>query len=102
MCSANLDQNTLEVILASIESGGVHALTFASGSATTATVLQSVSLNAHTVSINDMYGGTFRYMTRVACEYLGLKTAFVDLEQVISDAIWENTKVLLSLIHSFI
>jgi O-acetylhomoserine/O-acetylserine sulfhydrylase-like pyridoxal-dependent enzyme len=86
--------------LASLESGGAYALAFASGSATTATVLQSLGPNAHIVSVNDVYGGTFRYMTRVAKENQGLQTTFVDLESAdedqINSAIRDDTKVCLS------
>ncbi|EDR02942.1 uncharacterized protein LACBIDRAFT_191633 [Laccaria bicolor S238N-H82] len=96
--SANPNRNALEATLASLESGGAHALAFASGSATTATVLQSLGPNAHIVSVNDVYGGTFRYMTRVANENQGLETTFVDLEhadeEAIRDAIRENTKLI--------
>ena len=86
--------------MSSLESGGAYALAFASGSATTATVLQSLGPNAHIVSVNDVYGGTFRYMTRVAKENQGLETTFVDLEnadedQIIS-ALRDDTKVCLS------
>ena len=85
--------------LASLESGGAHALAFASGSATTATVLQSLGPNAHIISVNDVYGGTFRYMLRVAAENQGLETTFLDLESADDDeilgAIRENTKVTL-------
>jgi cystathionine gamma-lyase len=83
--------------LSSLESGGAYALAFASGSATTATVLQSLGPNAHIVSVNDVYGGTFRYMTRVAKENQGLDTTFVDLENAdegqINSALRDNTKV---------
>jgi O-acetylhomoserine/O-acetylserine sulfhydrylase-like pyridoxal-dependent enzyme len=103
--STNPNRNALEATLASLESGGAHALAFASGSATTATVLQSLGLNAHIVSVNDVYGGTFRYMTRVASENQGLETMFVDQEHAdegaIRDAIRENTKIRLSLVLFF-
>ncbi|KAF8975767.1 Cys/Met metabolism PLP-dependent enzyme-domain-containing protein [Cyathus striatus] len=96
--SANPNRNALESALASLESGGGHALAFASGSATTATVLQSLGPNAHIISVNDVYGGTFRYMTRVAKENQGLETTFVDLEQAgeeqILAAVRENTKLV--------
>jgi cystathionine gamma-lyase len=86
-------------MLASLESGGAHALAFASGSATTATVLQSLGHNAHIISVNDVYGGTFRYMNRVAKENQGLETTYLDLENAdeeqINDAIRGNTKVCL-------
>ena len=83
--------------MASLESGGAYALAFASGSATTATVLQSLGPNAHIVSVNDVYGGTFRYMRQVATENQGLESTFLDLENAgdeeILGAIRENTKV---------
>jgi cystathionine gamma-lyase len=97
--SGNPNRNALEQTLSSLESGGTYALAFASGSATTATVLQSLGHNAHIVSVNDVYGGTFRYMTRVAKENQGLETTFVDLENAdeaqVNDALRHNTKVRL-------
>ena len=72
-------------------------MAFASGLATTATLLQSLGPNAHVLSVNDVYGGTFRYMHRVATENQGLESTFMDLENAsddeILDAIRENTKV---------
>lgn len=47
--------------------------------------------------MSDVYGGTFRYMTRVAQANQGLETTFLDLENASEDdilgAIRENTKV---------
>lgn len=95
--SGNPNRNLLETTLASLESGGAHALAFSSGSATTATVLQSLGPNAHIISVNDVYGGTFRYIRRVALENQGLESTFLDLENASDDeilgAIRENTKV---------
>jgi cystathionine gamma-lyase len=92
-------------MLASLESGGAHALAFASGTATTATVLQSLGNNAHIISINDVYGGTFSYMTQVAKETQGLETTFLDLENADEDQInrelRENTKVCFLGLHGF-
>ncbi|KAF8881772.1 Cys/Met metabolism PLP-dependent enzyme-domain-containing protein [Infundibulicybe gibba] len=85
--SGNPNRNALESTLASIESGGGHGIAFSSGSATTATVLQSLGPNSHIVSVNDVYGGTFRYMTRVASENQGLETTFLDLENASDDTI---------------
>lgn len=91
--SGNPNRDQLEELLASIESGGKYALAFASGSATTATVLQSIGNDGHVLSVNDVYGGTFRYMTRVS----NLQTSFIDLEkesdEVIYNAIRPNTRV---------
>lgn len=97
--SGNPNRNALETTLAALESGGAHGLAFSSGSATTATVLQSLGPAAHIVSVNDVYGGTFRYMSRVASENQGLETTFLDLEtaddKTIISSIKENTKVCL-------
>lgn len=99
--SGNPNRNALETTLASLESGGAHALAFSSGSATTATVLQSLGPNAHIISVNDVYGGTFRYIRRVAAETQGLEATFLDLENAGDDeilgAIRENTKVIFAL-----
>ena len=96
----NPNRNALETLLASLESGGAYALAFASGSATTATVIQSLGQDAHIVSVNDVYGGTFRYMTSIARETHGVETTFVDLENADEDhvnaALRDNTKVGLS------
>ena len=84
-------------MLASIEAGGAHALAFASGSATTATVLQSLGPNAHVISVNDVYGGTFRYMSKVAKVNQGVEVTWVDLEaegdEAILNSFRDNTKV---------
>jgi cystathionine gamma-lyase len=95
--SGNPNRNAFEQQLAAIEAGGAFALGFASGSATTATMIQSLGPGAHIVSVNDVYGGTFRYMARVASENQGVETTFVDLEGADDDAILsafrDNTKV---------
>ena len=96
--SGNPNRDALESTLASIEAGGAYALAFSSGSATTATVLQSLGPNAHVLSVNDVYGGTFRYLRRVASETQGLETTFLDLEKASDDEILagirSNTKLI--------
>ncbi|KIK82153.1 hypothetical protein PAXRUDRAFT_832372 [Paxillus rubicundulus Ve08.2h10] len=96
--SGNPNRDALETTLASLESGGSYALAFSSGSATTATIVQSVGPNAHIVSVNDVYGGTFRYFRRVASETQGLETTFIDMEnfddQVILSSFRSDTKLI--------
>ncbi|KDQ10951.1 hypothetical protein BOTBODRAFT_136234 [Botryobasidium botryosum FD-172 SS1] len=96
--SGNPNRDALEELLASIESGGSEALAFSSGSATTATVISALGPGAHILSVNDVYGGTFRYMTRVAAENQGIETTFVDLEAASDDEVLaeirENTKLI--------
>ncbi|KAF8626445.1 hypothetical protein AX15_004870 [Amanita polypyramis BW_CC] len=96
--SGNPNRDALEATLASIELGGAHALAFASGSAATATIIQALGTDAHIISVNDVYGGTFRYMRRVAEELQGVQTTFLDLENADDDtvisAIRDNTKLI--------
>lgn len=96
--SGNPNRDALERTLVGLEAGAGHAITFSSGSATTATILQSLGPNAHVLSVNDVYGGTFRFLTRVAKETMGIESTFVDLENAADDdvlgAIKENTKLI--------
>lgn len=69
---------------------------FASGSATTATVLQALEPGSHVLSVNDVYGGTRRFMDKVApgngidVEYLDMSKSH---EEDIRNALKPNTKV---------
>lgn len=96
--SGNPNRDALERTLVGLEAGAGHAITFSSGSATTATILQSLGPNAHVLSVNDVYGGTFRFLTRVAKETMGIESTFVDLENAtdgdVLGAIKENTKLI--------
>ncbi|KAJ1300875.1 hypothetical protein OPQ81_002513 [Rhizoctonia solani] len=94
----NPNREQLERLLASLEAGGGNAVTFASGTATTTTALLALGSNAHIVSMNDVYGGTYTCMTRVAKEMQGLETTFVDLDnssdEQITASFRENTKLI--------
>jgi cystathionine gamma-lyase len=83
--------------------GGEHGLAFASGSAATATVFNAIGPGSHVVSVNDVYGGTFRYMKRVAKENQGVDVTFLDLENAEEESIYAalrpNTKVCIQLYH---
>ncbi|KAG9011649.1 hypothetical protein FRB93_002710 [Tulasnella sp. JGI-2019a] len=96
--AGNPNRDSVEQLLASIESGGSECVAFASGSAATAVMLQSLGPNAHVISMNVVYGGTYRYMTKVAAENQGLATTFLDLEHAtddqISESIKDNTKLI--------
>ena len=100
--SGNPNRRALETQLAILE-GGDHGLAFASGSAATATVFNALGSGSHVVSVNDVYGGTFRYMNRVAKETNGVDVTFLDLENAeeesIHAALRPNTKVCIQLYH---
>lgn len=95
--TGNPNRDSLETMLAAIEAGGAEAIAFSSGCAAIATVLQSLGPNSHILSMDCVYGGTFRYMTKVAAENQGLETTFMDLEHSADDDIYaalrDNTKV---------
>jgi len=69
-------------------------------------MLQALGPSAHIVSVNDVYGGTFRYIRRVAAENQGLEATFLDLEtagdEEIINSFRENTRVcIIALFLSF-
>lgn len=63
--SSNPNRDNFEQAVAALEHAK-FALAFSSGSATTATILQSLAQGSHVVSVSDVYGGTHRYFTKVA------------------------------------
>ncbi|KAH7094152.1 pyridoxal phosphate-dependent transferase [Auriculariales sp. MPI-PUGE-AT-0066] len=83
----NPNRNALERLLSSIEFGGARSVTFASGSAATASILQALGPSSHIVSIDDVYAGTNRYMRQVAPEVQGLAVDFIDLADASDDEI---------------
>ncbi|KZO98695.1 hypothetical protein CALVIDRAFT_596775 [Calocera viscosa TUFC12733] len=95
--SGNPNRDAFEKAISSLEFGK-YGIAFASGSATTATVIQSLGPGAHVLAVNDVYGGTFRYLTRVAEETQGLEVTFVDLQTAsdkeILSKIRPNTKLV--------
>ncbi|CAE6404410.1 hypothetical protein ACGC1H_002044 [Rhizoctonia solani] len=94
----NPNRDQLESLLASLELGGGNAIACASGSAATATAVQALGQNAHIVCVDDVYGGTYTYMTKIATEVQGLEITFLDLEngtdEQITASIRENTKLV--------
>jgi len=74
---------------------GAWGVAFASGSATTATITSLLSAGDHIIAMNDLYGGTYRYFTKVAARF-GLDFTFLDLTDstLLEPAIKPNTKML--------
>ncbi|KAG1453868.1 hypothetical protein G6F56_007464 [Rhizopus delemar] len=92
--SGNPNRNNFEEAIAQLE-GAKYGLAFASGSATTATIVNSLQKGAHLISVNDVYGGTYRYFTKVAV-HLGIETSFVNLSDAanIEKEFKPNTKLV--------
>lgn len=92
--SGNPTRNTLEEVLASLE-GAKHGLTFASGLAACTSIVHLLSCGDHIVSMDDLYGGTNRYLQKVA-DRMGIKTTFVDATDYrnVENALQENTRMV--------
>ncbi len=82
--SGNPNRDSFERAVAALE-GGSRGLAFSSGSAVTATVLNSMPSGSHIVSVNDVYGGTYRYFTKVATVSQGIQTTFVEMDGTADD-----------------
>ncbi|KAI9681161.1 MAG: cystathionine gamma-lyase cys3 [Caeruleum heppii] len=91
--SANPNRDNFEQAVAALEHAR-YALAFASGSATTATILQSLAAGSHVVSVSDVYGGTHRYFTKVAAAH-GVEVTFTPcIELDIAELIRPETKLI--------
>ncbi|KAF9158701.1 hypothetical protein DFQ26_007315 [Actinomortierella ambigua] len=92
--SGNPTRHAFETAVAALERAK-YGLAFSSGSATTATIMNSLPAGSHVVSVNDVYGGTYRYFTKVAGA-LGVDVTFVDLKDAanVASAIKANTKLV--------
>jgi len=76
--SGNPNRDSFESAVAALE-GASYGAAFSSGSAATTTILHLIGRGAHVLSVNDVYGGTYRFFTRVA-PTLDIKADFVELE----------------------
>jgi cystathionine gamma-synthase len=75
--NGNPTRLALETCLAALE-GGVAAAAFASGSAATAAVFQSLAPGDHVIAPHDAYHGTKRLLRETFARW-GLETTFVDM-----------------------
>src|SRR5262245_1924709 len=78
--SGNPTRRALETCLAALE-GGRFGFAFASGSAATLTLLNTLRPGDHVLSGDDVYGGTFRLFDKVL-RPMGIDTSFVDMTDV--------------------
>jgi cystathionine gamma-synthase/cystathionine gamma-lyase len=90
----NPTRRMLEQCLAALE-GGTVAVAFASGSASSATLLETVRPGEHVISSDDVYGGTYRLMQRVVAPR-GIQFSRVDMADLdtVRAAILPTTRML--------
>ncbi|BCJ85354.1 trans-sulfuration enzyme family protein [Effusibacillus dendaii] len=93
--SGNPTRQALEKIIAELE-GARYGYAFASGMAAISGVLLTLPTGSHVVACEDIYGGTFRALTRVFSR-LGIETTFVDASRIeqMEAAIRPDTKLLM-------
>jgi cystathionine beta-lyase len=92
--SGNPTRQALEETIAVLE-GGTRGFAFASGMAAISSVFLLFSAGDHLVVAEDVYGGTYRFLTKVLSR-MGISVSFVDttrLEQVAA-AIRPDTKAI--------
>ncbi|KAK9711760.1 cystathionine gamma-lyase cys3 [Basidiobolus ranarum] len=92
--AGNPTRQSFEEAVAALEKGE-YGLAFSSGSATTATIAHLIPVGSHVILVNDVYGGTYRYFTKVATDN-GIEHTFVDLvnPENIKPEFKENTKLV--------
>lgn len=93
--TGNPTRHALESYIAEIE-GGARGLAFGSGMAALSTVLSLFGKGDHIVVGDDVYGGTYRVVTRVF-QRQGLEASFVDTSDLaaIEGAIRPETKAII-------
>ncbi|NDC41414.1 MAG: aminotransferase class I/II-fold pyridoxal phosphate-dependent enzyme, partial [Chitinophagia bacterium] len=90
----NPTRTALQNALAAIENGK-HGLCFGSGMAATDAVMKLLQPGDEVIVSNDLYGGTYRIMTKVFAAY-GIKFQFIDMNNAadIEQYITPNTRMI--------
>jgi len=93
--SQNPTRYAWERCVADLE-GGTRGYAFASGLAASATILDLLEPGAHIVASDDLYGGTYRLLTRVREKSAGLQVSYVDMTDLaaVAAALRPQTRLL--------
>src|SRR5579862_5753394 len=91
----NPTRDALQAAVANLE-GGTAAFAFASGMATTSTVLELLDSGSHIVAMHDLYGGSYRLFENVRKRSAGHDVSFIDLNKpaALEEAIRPNTRLV--------
>lgn len=92
--TGNPTRHALETLVRDIE-GGTAGFAFSSGMSATATVMNLFSSGDHIVVTDDVYGGTYRLLTKVL-KKVNIDVTFVDTSDLnkVKEAIQDNTKAI--------
>jgi len=93
--SGNPSRQQVEDAIALLE-GGVRGFAYASGMAAIGSALSLLRSGDHLIAPDDLYGGTYRYLTMILPEQ-GIEVSLVDQTdpQRVEDAIRPNTRAIL-------
>jgi cystathionine gamma-lyase len=91
----NPTRDALQAAVANLE-GGTAAFAFASGMATTATVLELLDSGSHIIAMHDLYGGSYRLFENVRKRSAGHEVSFIDLTnpEALEAAIRPNSRLV--------
>jgi cystathionine beta-lyase len=91
----NPTRDAYEKCIANLESG-TQGFAFASGMAAIATVLELLKPGDHIITMDDVYGGTYRILEKVRKHTAGLDISFIDLCDLekLKAAIKPNTRMI--------
>ena len=91
----NPTRDALQAAVANLE-GGTAGFAFASGMATTSTVLELLDSGSHIIAMHDLYGGSYRLFENVRKRSAGHDVSFVDLTSsaALEAAIRPNTRLV--------
>lgn len=92
--TGNPTRHALEVLISDLE-GGVAGFAFSSGMAATSSIMMLFSKGDHVILTDDVYGGTFRVISKVLNRF-GIDATFVDTGDLanVEAAITDNTKAI--------
>ena len=93
--TSNPTRKSLEVCMADLENGGT-GFAFSSGMSATATILELLDSGDHVISMDDVYGGTYRLFENVRRRSAGIEFSFANLSDPDSllANLKENTKMI--------
>lgn len=102
--SQNPTRFALERCIATVEGSGLSeqddithgGFAFSSGLASMGTALELLNNGDHVIAMDDLYGGSYRLMTRVRERSMGLKVSYVDMTNpaAVEKAITPRTKMI--------
>ena len=79
--TSNPTRKALEICMTDLEEGG-QGFAFSSGMAATATVLELLDTGDHIISMDDLYGGTYRLFENVRIRSSGLEFSYSNLSSL--------------------